>query len=152
SKPASNPGAAAWAQESITSPPTSPKGGHWLAVNPVQLRLGVVTAHGRGEPIESGQLTGSEFDRIGAYVFLKARNAFGSRNGHDLGTLRQQPSQRDLSRGRADVGTDVTQLVGTAEVVGEVLREESGIGLAVVVVGQFLGGSDCAGEEATAER
>src|SRR4029077_2214531 len=101
-------------------------------VDPAHLRFGVVAPDGRGESVESRQLVRGELDRVGGDVFLEAGDALGSRNGHDVGTLRQQPGQCDLSRSRADVGGDLTYFVCAPEIVLEVLVEEAWVGLAVV--------------------
>ena len=119
-----------------------------LTVYPAHLRRGVVATDGRGEFVEPGQLVLGKHDGIRARILLKARNAFRSRNGYDVVALGQQPRQGDLG-GR---GTDVAQLVRTAEVVPEVLREEPGVGLAVIAVGQLLRRPDRTGQEAAAQR
>src|SRR5262249_31217017 len=95
-------------------PPWYAKSRPSSAVDPVHLSFGVVAADGWGESIEPGQLLGCEFDGIRTDVLLEPRDALGSRNGDDVGTLRQQPRQCDLGRCGADVVADLPQLVGAA--------------------------------------
>jgi hypothetical protein len=56
----------------------------------------------------------------------------GARDGSDVVALREQPSERDLRRGCADLGGDGVDFVGDAKVALEVLAREPGVRLAPV--------------------
>src|SRR6266700_1711604 len=88
------------------------------------------------EPVEAVELRGSELDAVCGGVLLYASNPAGAGDRGDVVAAGQQPGQRGLRGGRADLGADGRHLVDNCEVAPEVLTGEAGVGLAPVVVGE----------------
>ena len=109
-------------------------------------------AGGRGQVAEPFELVAAELDAVGGGVLLDAGDATGAGDRGDVIALGEQPGQRDLRRCGAGLGGDGLDLVDDGQVALEVLAGEAGVGLAPVVVGDVVGGTDLAGEETVAKR
>jgi hypothetical protein len=109
------------------------------------------TRRGR-EVVEAVELCGGELDTVCGGVLLDAGDPAGAGDRGDVVAAGQQPGQRGLRGGGADLGADGRHLVDDREVAPEVLTGEAGIGLAPVVVGEVVDRADLAGQQPVAER
>ena len=105
----------------------------------------------RLERVEPAELVDGELDVRSGGVLFDACDAAGAGDGSDVLTPAEEPGQRGLGRGGADLGTDGGDLVDESEVALEVVAGEARIGLAPVVVAEVVDGADLSGEQAVAE-
>ena len=89
---------------------------------------------------------------VGRGVLLDAGDAAGAGDRGDVVSPGEDPRERGLRGGCADLRADRADLVDEREVAAEVLPGEAGVGLAPVVVGEVVDGADLPGEQAVAER
>src|SRR4051795_7096994 len=104
------------------------------------------------EVVELVDLGFGELDRVGCGVLLDARHAARAGDRGDVVAAGEDPRERGLRGGCADLCADRADLVDEGEVAAEVLPGEAGVGLAPVVVCEVLDGADLPGEQAVAER
>lgn len=81
----------------------------------------------RREAGELVELLVGEVNGVGSGVLLDVCDATGAGDRGDVVTLSQQPCQRHLGQGGADLGGDRGNLVGQAQVVLEVVAAEPGV-------------------------
>ena len=87
-----------------------------------------------------------------AEIFLQPLDALGAGDRDHIGTLRQEPSQRELRRGAALLLGDRLDAFDEGAVLGEISAHEARVataGVAGVEMGEIGNGS---GEQAAAER
>src|SRR3954464_9837631 len=116
--------------------------------------VGVVVACAGGglEVVQAFELRFGELDLVSRGVLLDASDAAGAGDRGDVVSPGEDPRERGLRGGCADLRADRADLVDEREVAAEVLTGEPRVGLAPVVVWEVVDGADLSGEEAVAER
>ena len=123
------------------------------AVDRGHVRLVVPGAGGRGQGVEPLELVGGEHDGVGGGVLLDAGDAAGAGDGGDVVALGQQPGQRDLGGGGADLGADRPRPRRRGRRLrAKVSPTKRGLVLRQSSSGMSSGVRSCAGEEAVPER
>ena len=124
----------------------------WSAVDDGHVPFVVALTGGRREVVQPFDLLGAQLDAVRGGVLLDAGHPLGAGNRSDVVALREQPGQRDLGRRCSHLSGNGSNLVDDAQIALEVLAGEARVGLAPVVIGELLGRTDFAREEAVAER